>query len=67
MKHSRDLNELKAEYGAVLKLARDRGVSLPRHPDVEKLVPGDEEDLDFLEGLIDRIRKNVLNVPPARQ
>jgi len=67
MHHSLNtLSTLKSEYDAVLKLARDRGVALTRHPDVEKLVEGDVEDLEFLEALISRIRENVLMVPPPR-
>lgn len=66
-KHALSLDVLKSEYDGVLKLARDRGVVLVRHPDVDKLVDGNVEDLEFLEALIDRIREHVLMVPPSRR
>lgn len=59
------LATLKSEYDGVLKLARDRGVSLARHPDVETLKDDNVEDLEFLEALIDHIRESILMVPPA--
>ena len=61
------LQTLKSEYDAALKLARERGVALLRHPDVDTLVDGNVEDLEFLEALIERIRENVLMVPPPRR
>lgn len=64
--HSLNIEFLKSEYDATLKLARDRGAFLMRHPDVDKLKDGDPEDTAFLEGLIERIRENVLMVPPPR-
>jgi uncharacterized protein (DUF305 family) len=60
------LSTLKSEYDAVLKLARDRGVTLARHPDVETLKDDNVEDLEFLEALIDHIRDSILMVPPQR-
>jgi hypothetical protein len=67
VRHVRNLAVLISEYDAVLKLARDRGTDLSRHPDVDKLDANNSEDLDFIEGLIERIRRNVLMVPPARR
>jgi NifB/MoaA-like Fe-S oxidoreductase len=60
------LETLKSEYDAVLKLARDRGVTLSRDPRVEELKPDNVEDLEFIEALIDHIRESILMVPPPR-
>jgi hypothetical protein len=66
-KHTDSLSVLKSEYDATLKLARDRGVTLTRHPDIDKLVENDQEDLDFIKGQIDHIRQCFLLVPPPRR
>lgn len=49
------LQTLRASYGFIGSLARHYGLRIAPHPDVLNLEEGDPEDLQFIEGLCDRI------------